>query len=263
VCGSGPNDRIPPVIPTSHLRVYRPIETFGSVIPHRAGLPVRRLGTYGIVAESLTDDALVAEWNGRRFACPRLPRLRMLEGIVAMHNAYRHPAGGSLVPEAVAGRASTELEQLRRRRPTDRSHILTSAWHVPLRWFVPFSSEERHLSGTSFPEVRYRTGLETALERLRRAIRILSEVELVEVAEGEVGDVLGWLAAFPPGSMVELDFGSAGRMLGPEELVLENSVGEVWEALEALEEGDWMRAGEAYTTVVERWSHAMSVAYSN
>ena len=63
--------------------------------------------------------------------------------------------------------------------------------------------------------------------------------------------------------MVELDFGDAGRMLGPEELVLENSVGDVWEALEALEARDWVRAGEAYTAVVERWGHAMSVVFSN
>ncbi len=251
------------MIPTAHLRVYEPIETFGRVVPHRAGPPVRRLGVYGIVAESLADDALVVEWKDRRFACPRLPRLRMLEGILAMHNAYRHPAGGSLVPEEVAVRASDELDQLRARRPDDRSHILTSPWHVPLRWFVPFAPEERHLSGTSFPEVRYRTDLETALARLRRTIRILSDVELVEVAEGEVGDVLAWLAEFPAGSMVELDFGETGLLLGPEELVLENSVGEVWEALEALEQRDWMRAGEAYTMVVERWRHAMSVVYSN
>lgn len=251
------------MIPTAHLRVYEPIEAFGRVVPHRADMPVQRLGIYGIVAESLAEDALVVEWNGRRFACPRFPRLRMLEGILAMHNAYRHPAGGSLVPEEVAVRASAELDQLRERHPEERSHILTSAWHVPLRWFVPFSSDERHLSGTSFPEVRYRTDLETALVRLRRAIRILSEVELVEVAEGEVGDVLAWLSEFPKHSMVELDFGDAGRLLGPEELVLENSVGEVWEALEALEQGDWARAGEAYATVVERWGHAMSVVYSN
>lgn len=251
------------MIPSAHLRVYEPIESLGQVIPHRAGMRVDRLGPYGLVAESLVDDALVVEWRGRRFACPRFPRLRMLEGVLAMHNAYRHPAGGDLIPESVAARASEELEQLQARRPTARSHILTSAWHVPLRWFVPFSPEERHLSGTSYPEVRYRADLSDALDRLRRAIRILSEIELVEVAEQEVGEVMGWLAEFPAGSMVELDFGGAGRMLGPEELVLENSVGDVWEALEALEARDWVRAGEAYTTVVERWGQAMSVVFSN
>src|SRR5690606_1389455 len=105
--------------------------------------------TFAIGALPMSDDAFVAEWQGRRYQCPRTPRLRMLEGVLAVRNAYTHLGSGAVVPERVAAAARVELEQLQAASPALRSHILTSAWHVPVRWFVPFVTARKEVVGSA------------------------------------------------------------------------------------------------------------------
>ena len=103
----------------AYLRVYLSSETVDAAgglppPPHRLeGGPRRlRVTDYGLLAESLSDDALIAVWGGAEFVCPRTPRVRMLEGVLAFHHAYREMGGDAVIPESVARRAATELRGL-------------------------------------------------------------------------------------------------------------------------------------------------------
>jgi hypothetical protein len=116
------------------LRVYSP-EVSGSSDP----VPgfVR---SYGILSEAEGDSHWTVEWEGRRLVCPRNLRLRVLESTVAFANAFRG-LGAGLIPEDAAQAADRELRAYHRSHPEHRSHILTSAWHVPVRWFAAGPSE--------------------------------------------------------------------------------------------------------------------------
>ena len=59
----------------------------------------------------------------------------MLEGVLAFHHAYRELGGEAVIPD----RWRTGGDELRGWSKGSRwpgSYILTSPWHVPLRWFI-------------------------------------------------------------------------------------------------------------------------------
>lgn len=241
----------------AYLRVYSP-EVTGSIDP----VPgfVR---TYGLLSEAEGDTHWTVEWDGRRLVCPRNLRLRVLESTVAFANAFRG-LGSGLVPEGAAQAADSELKAYHRNHPDHRSHILTSAWHVPVRWFVAFEPGDREVyEGPEGPCLRFRTDISLARERVRDAYGILSKLTVFQGPSQELGQVLEWLEPFAEGSMVELDYGEVSELFDSQELVFDDSCAQVKESLEALAAGDMMRAGECYGRVVTRWAPAFSVTFSN
>ena len=253
------------MIKTAHLRVYEPtVATELTLEPSVVIKVTPRSERFGIVGESMNEDAIITEWRGVEYACPRTPALRMLEGVLAVRRAYGQLGGGAVVPEDLARSARAELDALQQRQPEVRSHILTSAWHVPMRWFVPF-----HPSGKEVVElgagssVRYRTAMPAALERLDRGIEILSRSEIPETMMVEVEELREWLEPFSSRAMCELDYGDVAAMFSAAELAMDDSVADIWRALDALEAGDWQEAGEYYGSLVYRWTAAMSISYSS
>ena len=256
------------MIKAAYLRVYLPAGNAPTMHEHRAPvLPGRviTIGDIGVWQESLVDDAFDATWEGRQWVCPRYPRLRMLEGLLAFRNAYPGMVGSMLAPERVVVNAAAELESLRDRRPDVRSYILTSSWHVPLRWFAAFRPEEREITET--PEgattVRYRTEMAEARRRLSRAIEVLDDAGFDDTVVGQVADLKAWLEGFVADSMVELDYGSVATMFSDGELALDESASDVASSLNALEEGDLDRAGAHYATAASRWAAPQAMLYAN
>ncbi len=258
--------RMTAVIKSAYLRVYLPEDGVPGCEPHPedTGERTRRWEPYGFVGESMIDDAWMAEWRGRTFVCPRRPQLRILEGVLALYRAFESWGRPLIIPEDVARQANRELEDLRRRDPEIRSHILTSAWHVPVRWFVIFDSSERLLD-TSGPrtELRYRTTLGEATARIDRAVEILNEAEMPDAIVTELAALGVWLADFPSDAMIELDYGGIVDLFAESDLVLDDSAAEVWLSIEALEAGDWDQAGEQYGALMSRWAPIFAVTYSN
>jgi len=249
--------------PSAYLRVYVPDET-GAVPEHLPAPGSGRVmvrGTYGVWFESLREDAFVIEQRGRRLVCPRHPRLRMLEGLLAFRHAYPPAIGESLVPETLARRAAAELALLQAEDPEARSHILTASFHVPLRWFAAFESTEREL--LPGPGVRYRTTRRSALRRLERATRVLEDVGFDEDTVDLVRDLADWLRPFPTGSLVELDYGGVAGLFPEQELAADESAAELAASLAALQRGDLEEAGEYYAMVAGRWAPAQALARSN
>lgn len=242
---------------TAFLRVYTRSETGAD---DRVPKFVR---TFGMLSESETDLDWVADWKGRRLICPRNLRLRVLESTVAFANSFQG-LGAGLIPEAAADAADRELRSYRAEHPEHRSHVLTSAWHVPVRWFVAFQPEQREVYEVDgLPRIRYRSDISEVRRLLDRAIEALRKVGMVQGPTVEMAQLISWLEPFPDDSMVELDYGEVSDLFDPKDLVLEDSVALTQESVDALLDGDMLRAGELYGTVVTRWAHAYSVTFSS
>ncbi len=252
----------------AYLRVYLPVD--------RVAEPVRPVtttgqsgrvlvsGVYGVWAESMRDDAFIVQFDGRRFVCPRNARLRVLEGVLAFHNAYRGPTASLLVPEAAAERAARELRRIQDRSPGARSHILTSAFAVPLRWFAAFDPTERILAEENgSPTIRYRTRVRNAVRRLRRAVEVLDGAGFDESVVDQVSELLAWVDGFPGEALLELDYGGVAGLFNSADLAIDESAADVAASLDALEEEDYEVAGEHYAEAASRWAHAQSLAYVN
>lgn len=242
---------------TAYLRVYSPHA-------NDSGEPVPGfVRTYGLLSEGEGEADWVVEWKGRRMVCPRNLRLRILESTVAFAGAFRG-LGAGLVPEDAARAADRELRQFHREHPGRRSHVLTSAWHVPVRWFIPFASDDREVYEVEGrPRLRLRTDLAAARRRVAGVLEVLREVEALQGPAEELAQLLVWLEGFPDGSMLELDYGDVSDLFDPQVLVLDDSVDLVARSLEALADGDLMAAGEYYGRVVTRWAPAFSVTFSS
>ena len=255
---------------SAFLRVYLPDDLTTMAVAElppaaeRPALDKALESEFGLLSESLREDAFIAEYKGERFTCPRYPRLRVLEGLLAFFRTYSDFGGNALIPESTAKAAAAELERLRDNEPHQRSHILTSPWHVPLRWFVVFDPDDRELvrvnGGVS---VRYRTRRMQASERLDRAIGVLAEAGFDDSVLADVRDLNEWLGAFPGDCLVELDYASVASMFDQADLVLDDSSADVWASIEALDIGDWEAAGRHYGSVAVRWADAMATAYAN
>jgi hypothetical protein len=245
------------VTKTAYLRVYSPIvESGDAMVP-------RFVRSYGVLSESEHEPDWTVDWKGQRLVCPRNLRLRVLESTVAFANSFSG-MGVGLVPEAAAEVADRELKDYRREHPDHRSHVLASAWHIPVRWFVAFESDEREIYGSDeSPRIRFRTDLLTARERLANAIEVLEEVGMTAGPTTEMEQLTSWLRPFDDLSMLELDFAEVSDLFEPQDLVLDDSVSMVAESVRALESGDMMRAGELYGMVVSRWAHAYAVTFSS
>jgi hypothetical protein len=246
------------VTKTAYLRVYSPAAAAGE-----AEVPGFVRG-YGLLSESEHEPDWMVEWEGRKLVCPRNLRLRVLESTVAFANSFQG-MGVGLVPEEAAELADRELRSYRIENPAHRSQVLTSAWHIPVRWFVAFVPDQREIYpfGTGSPRIRYRSGLPAARDRLSRAIEVLKDVGMVQGPSFEMEQLVSWLAPFPDESMLELDFAAVSELFDPKDLVLEDSVALIADSVDALDSGDLMRAGELYGTVVTRWSHAYAVTFSS
>jgi hypothetical protein len=252
----------------AYLRAYLPDHRIPTPVrpataPMRAGR-VLVVGEYGVWEESMRDDAFVIQFDGGRFVCPRNARLRLLEGLLAFHNAYRGPTASLLVPEAAAERAARELRRIQVRSPGARSHILTSPFAVPLRWFAAFDPTERILAeeGGS-PTIRYRTRVRDAVRRLRRSVEVLDGAGFDESVVDQVSELLAWVDGFPGEAVLELDYGGVAGLFSAADLAVDESAADVAASLDALEEEDFDGAGEHYANAASRWAHAQSLAYVN
>ena len=211
--------------------------------------------------EQETDDAYWATWGSERYVCPRHFRLRKLEGMLAFANAF--PDAG-LIPQNQILDASAQLETMRDTAPTMRSYILTSPWHVPIRWFAAFLHEEKEIYDR--PEgisIRYRALMSDSQDRVERAAQVVAGAGFDSSIVAQVNSLSSWLDEFDGDCMLELDYGSVADLFSEGDLVLDESSADVASSLLALEQEDLERAGEHYSTLMRRWGRAQSLAFSN
>ncbi|MCL1595550.1 MAG: hypothetical protein M3132_14475 [Actinomycetia bacterium] len=251
------------MIGTAYLRAYIPASQLGPLPPHRE-LDRMRLITQNdrfVWDEPLTDDAFYAMWEGKQYACPRNVQVRMIEGILAFANTYPMMP---LLSEDERGEYNRELSRLRSESAYARGHILSSAWHVPLRWFSAFRASDRELyDGVRGKSIRYRTSAGDAIDRVHWAKNVLDGAGFAEQVVERVSDLERWIAEFSADTMIELDYAAVARTFPDAELVFDESADEVRTSLLALESGDFGGSRDAYEKVARRWASAQSSIYSN
>lgn len=251
------------MIKTAYLRVYLPADRAGAWPAHADGTGRPSISTSNrfVWDESLVEDALTVEWNGTTYLCPRFPRLRMLEGLLAFSNSFPMLP---LLSERERSGYVDELAEIRDRVPRARSHILASPWHVPLRWFVAFRPSDREIydrrDGIS---IRYRTGVGDAVDRVGWAARVLNDAGFSDPVVEQVRDLEQWIAEFPADALIELDYADVADLFTDGEVTFDESAVEVRNSLEALERGDMDEAGEAYMSVAGRWAQRQALTFSN
>jgi hypothetical protein len=259
----------------AYLRVYQPLAAFpareraewaayleaGQVLPtallvgreERHGL-ARALGL-NVAGER--EHALVERAGDVVYVCPLRTELRTMQSLVAFRSSVPDEVADAFVSAGDVEQAARALERWSREQPGSRSHIQQAVWHVPLPWFALFEAGERRLTPARPGQparLTYQTSMAKARARVSRAVAILQELmedaEMVVAAE----ELREWLHGFDPDSLVQLDYGGLTRAVPFEHLIEDNSAAEVWEALEALEEGDLDRSSERYRALSERWS---------
>jgi hypothetical protein len=222
-------------------------------------------------------DAFVAEVDGVVCVCPWRTRLRGWQALAALSQAAGEQEVAmpqtvldAAVPPVVRRQAASDYERWLIRNPDARPWIRTALWHVPVRWFVLFSSEEKEFAKPGSGEesvqqfvLRYRTPMVQARRRLARGLKVLrEELEEGPLVEGLV-DVGRWLEEFHPRSLVELDYGGLAHAIPEEQLADDHSAADVAEGIEALRAGDGERAGEAYERLTDRWRAVRELQFAN
>jgi hypothetical protein len=277
----------------AHLRVYEPLAAFeqderrhweqylraGNIPSVQGGMAMEQaaavhavLGRVPKIMPVVGEHAFVTEIDGVTLLCPWRTRIRACEAIGDFRDPLPDELADMFVPRAAAEAAEDELEQWRIEHPDLHTHILSSTWQVPLRWFLLVEAEERQVSlgapaeGTTRVTGRslvYRTAMSRARRRTARALAVLRRTVDEGMVTAGVEDMGRWLEEFHPRSMVELDYGGLVHLLDDAELRQDESARDIADALAALSEGDPVRAGGAYGRVTARMKALQGVEAAN
>jgi hypothetical protein len=269
----------------SYLRVYQPLAAFGE--PERrsweayassAEVPDRSTGVLAEHWRSLlnllgkpplpvppheSQDAFVLVVDRAPLICPWQTRLRSWVALEDMRHKLPPSMVGLFLPAVVVEQAMVDLDRWRTQNPDITPHILTSTWHVPVRWFAAFADEERVLRLGNERSLYYRTPMVEARRRIARALRVLrSTVEDGPLAAG-VENLGRWLEEFHPRSYLELDYGGLVHLLDDEALSHDHSARDVTQGLAALAAGDSTSAVGAYERMMERWRTVRALEHAS
>jgi len=275
----------------AHLRVYEPLAAFegeerrrweaylragnvpsvsgGMEMEHLAGIRAL-IGRPPTVVPVLGEHAFVTEVDGVTLLCPWRTRIRACEASGDFRDVLPDTLADAFIPRTVAEIAEDELEQWRVDNPALHTHILTSPWQVPLRWFVLVDPEERSVElgtpGTTRVTGRslvYRTAMSRARRRTARALVVLRRTIEDGAVTAGVEELGRWLEEFHPRSMVELDYGGLVHLLDDAELRQDESARDIAEALTALADGEADRAAAAYGRVTARMKALQGIEAAN
>lgn len=298
----------------AHLRVYEPLHAFddeerarwasyvrsGSAPTPGAGTQLERLaalaavsGPVPAVLPDVSEHAFVLDADGLALVCPWRTLLRSREALSDLRLELPEVLVTAALPAEVADAADRALHQERTEHPGRRSHILTSTWQVPIRWFVLFDPAEREVrTGRRLPggapagslpaggapgprrpdtpagpragrSLVYRTQMSRARRRVARGLAVLRRTRDQEGATDHVEDLGRWLEEFHPRSTVELDYGGLVHLQDDNALEQDESARDVAIALAALGEGRTERAAAAYSRVAERMKALQAVESAN
>lgn len=242
------------MINVAYLRVYRPAETVRLPVTVGAG-DVPRLGEAVLTTESQVADAWEVTWQGRAWRCPRTPRRRMLESLVAHHQTTER-FGLAMIDRAIAEAARRELKRIRTGAPGP-APVMASAWHPPLRWFTMFTPEDL------VEPMLLRTDLTEAVAQLFGLAENMREAGLPEMWIDEIDVLSEWLDTNAEEGMVELDYRQVGIHLDPVDRVLDETVQDMYEVVRSIAELDVELASMHYTTALSRWADAQAIAFSS
>jgi hypothetical protein len=281
----------------AYLRVYEPLSAFyepdlsrwtayvaSAARPRRLNAleaehseTMRRLASMPpvIVPDRESEHAYVRWADGITYVCPWQTRLRSWLGLGRLRATAWPPLSQAFSPSQ-ADKAMAAFSRACARENTSRVYIQTSAWSVPLAWFVPFAPAERWLalgdgregtgagSATATRTLVYATTMTQARRRVARGTEAV-RVGLCGVfgaredlrrgalrVEGELGEIGRWLDEFHPYSLVELDYGGLVHLLDDDALRADQSVAEITACVSGLAKGESELAIAMYQRAMTR-----------
>ena len=284
----------------AYLRIYEPLSAFRAAErahwaayatspdrPRRASAlaaehaeSLRRLiALPPIVAPAQESRHAYVRWaDGITYVCPWQTRLRSWLALSRLRET-----AGPLMSDAFAPRqaelAAEDFARWEGREGTPRVHIQTSAWAVPLSWFVPFAPTERWLvlgtppagdsrgpaTAAATRTLIYATAMSQARRRVARSLATARRLSGSRLAESEpavaalvrigteLEEIGRWLEEFHPHSLVELDYGGLVQLLDDETLRGDQSAAEVSAAVNALADKELELAAAMYQRLRARW----------
>jgi hypothetical protein len=260
----------------AYLRVYEPLASFSGTERERleeyvaradrpdghhllareqAAAIGRALATPPVIApaEEAVDAYVIAE-GGTVLVCPVQDRLRCWIALGELREGLPESVADVFVPASVAVQAELDFASWQVDNPPATARILTSTWHVPARWFVPFHFGQRTLDlDSGARSLTYRTPMVEARRRVARTARVLRRAHVDGSVLAAIEDLGRWLEEFHPHGMVELDYGGLVHCVADDDLRSDDSPGDVAAAVAAIAEGDNTRATLAYRRVISRW----------
>jgi len=140
---------------------------------------------------------------------------------------------------------------------------------IPLDWFLLFNEDERKSLYThwGFNAVHYDTKIQIALDRIEEALQILSDC-FENCEEGELtslfannlsvmsqglSDLEIWLSGFDKSGFIVLNYGELCSFIHASTLKNEQSVGEMWEFLHLLRNGQLEDASTSLRALFHKW----------
>lgn len=270
------------VVPyAAYLRVYEPLNSFPGAVRDRLEAYVaagdrpdrhqvlareqvaalsRALATPPrVVPDVESADAYVIRDGGRVQVCPVQDRLRCWIALEELRNELPEVVAEAFLPSTLSDQAELDFAVWQADNPVVSPRILTSTWHVPARWFVPFGSAERTLTlGHGVRSLVYRTRMVEARRRVARTAQVLRRAEVDGVVRTAIEELGRWLEEFHPHGMVELDYGGLVHYLRDDDLRADDSPGDVAAAVAAIADGDISRATHAYQRAIRRWERVQA-----
>jgi hypothetical protein len=252
------------------LRVYEPIDSFELADQVRwAKLNISSPTGWdeqikslkrSISSESASlkpDGAHLLEHKGKRYIAPWLTAARCLAALDDFKYTLPKSVIKFFIPQTIEDSIKSTIEVIEYKV----SHILTSTWSIPPRWFALFSPDER-LRGVN--KDGHFTILRTSISNAKNRCRFTHQAVLGAfgegTVEGEVAELLAWLEIFDGESIVELDYGGLATYLnnqlvnsGEVGLEADTSVEDVTSSVAGLASGNGALAGRGYERFVSRW----------
>jgi hypothetical protein len=197
---------------------------------------------------------LLEQVDGLTYACPLQTRVRALIAAGEFRETLTRRIADVFVPPVLAEEAESELDQLRRKTPELKTHVMSCTYLVPLPWFLAFDAGDRVLvTGKGPRSLRYVTAMSGARRRIARSLSVVRR-HFPETPTVTGLEQLGrWLEEFHPHSRVELDYAGLVALIDDETLREDTSVADLASAVTALTDGRGEDAMEAYEKVLARW----------
>jgi len=199
----------------------------------------------------------VLDHEGKRYVAPWSTTARCWAALDDFKSTLPASVIKFFIPQTIEDsiRSSTEIVE-------DKvSHILTTTWNIPPRWFSLFRPDER-MRGEN--DDGYFTIMRTSIANAKQRAAFTHDAVLNAFGsgpiEGEVADLIDWLEIFDTASIVELDYGGLAIYLN--NLLIENgeagldadtSIEDVNSSIAGLASGDGSLAGRGYERLVSRW----------
>ena len=252
------------------LRVYEPIESFEpvdqlrwsqlTITPPKSWDEQVRSLKRSITSEPANlkpDGAHLLEHEGKRYVAPWSTAARCRAALEDFKYTLPTSVIKFFIPQTIEDSIKSTIDIVEDKV----SHILTSTWSIPPRWFALFTPDER-LRGVD--EDGYFTILRTSIANTKTRCTFTHQAVLGAfgqgAVEGEVAELLAWLEIFDPKSIVELDYGGLATYLnkqlienGEVGLDADTSVEDVTTSIAGLASGDGALAGRGYERLVSRW----------